>query len=255
MFSWSRTQLSSYGLLTGTRLIGRVLWSRAKVNLANKFMSSRLRCPCCGWTGRRFYDYIEVGYSVRNAACPQCDSHPRHRAFYIWLQDSYPLREREGRALVFAPEKALAPLWEQARQLKRVNVDISAARGVDLLANAENLPLASDSMDLIWCHHVLEHVEHDRVAIGELCRVLRPGVGELIVSVPMEPGTRTDEYGFADPHQSGHWRMYGDDFADRLAETGLTVEPHLHDLSPPLRRQYGTVPERFYVCRKNGSAA
>ena len=74
---------------------------------------------------------------------------------------------------------------------------------MDLLANLENLPIASDSMDLIWCHHVLEHVEHDGQAIGELQRVLR-AAGELVVSVPMELGTVTHEYGFADPNMSGH---------------------------------------------------
>ncbi|HEV3468931.1 MAG TPA: methyltransferase domain-containing protein, partial [Pyrinomonadaceae bacterium] len=227
----------------------------ARAELANRLLPATRECPCCGWRGRRFLDYIEVGYAVRDAACPRCDSHPRHRAFYLWLRRDYPLAGRAGLALVFAPEKALAPLWEEARRLKVARVDIAAARGVDLRASLERLPFGSDSVDLIWCHHVLEHVERDREAIAELCRVLRPGTGELIVSVPMEPGTRTHEYGFADPRQSGHWRMYGDDFADRLAESGLTVEALAHDLSPQECRRYGIVPERFYICGKPAAAA
>jgi SAM-dependent methyltransferase len=157
-------------------------------------------------------------------------------------------------ALVFAPERALGPLWEEATQLKLIRLDIAGARGVDVLANLESLPIASDSMDLIWCHHVLEHVEHDGQAIDELQRVLRRRAGELIVSVPMELGTVTCEYGFADPHKSGHWRIYGDDFADRLAESGLTVEVCSHQLSPEDCRRFGITPERFYICRKNGAA-
>jgi SAM-dependent methyltransferase len=255
MFSWCREQIKEHGVISAAGLIGRVAWSRTRVRVANRFLPATHTCPCCGWSGRQFFDYIEAGYTARDAACPQCDSHPRHRAFHFWLQNTFRLRERQGTALVFAPEKALAPLWAEASRLKLMRVDIAPARGVDLLANLESLPVASDSVDLIWCHHVLEHVEHDRKAIGELCRVLRPRAGELIVSVPMELGTRTHEYGFADPRQSGHWRMYGDDFADRLAASGLTVETLAHDLSPQDQRRYGVAPERFYLCRKEDGSA
>lgn len=250
MLSWSRTQIREHGAAAGGRLVARVAWSLARARLANRLLPPTRQCPCCGWAGRTFLDYIEVGYAVRGAACPRCDSHPRHRALYLWLRDTYRLAERAGRALVFAPERALAPLWERAPRLKVARLDIAAARGVDLRAELERLPIGSDSVDLIWCHHVLEHIEHDREAIGELCRVLRPGTGELIVSVPMEPGTRTREYGFADPRESGHWRIYGDDFAGRLAEAGLTVKALAHDLSPQDCRRYGIVPEPFYLCAK-----
>ena len=254
MLAWGRAQLRNHGATQGARLIARVAWSRAKVGLANKFLPATLRCPCCSWTGRRFYDYIEIGYTVPNSACPRCDSHARHRAFSLWLREVYRLKERKGLALVFAPERALAPLWEEAEQLRLIRVDIAAARGVDLLANLERLPIKSDSMDMIWCHHVLEHVEHDRKAITELSRVLSPRGGELIVSVPMELGTSTREYGFADPNESGHWRMYGDDFEQRLEASGLTVEPLSHNLSQDACRQFGITPERFYICRKAAAA-
>lgn len=253
MFAWGRQQFKELGVIHAAKLIVRVGWSRTKVQLANKLLTGKRQCPCCRWTGRRFYDYIEVGYTVRNSACPQCDSHPRHRAFYVWLREVYRIKDKKGVALVFAPERALGPIWEEASLLKLIRVDIAPARGVDVLANMESLPIASDSIDLIWCHHVLEHVEHDRQAIDELQRVLRTHAGELVVSVPMELGTVTDEYGFADPHKSGHWRIYGDDFADRLAESGLAVEEYSHQLSPEDCRRFGITPERFFICRKNGA--
>lgn len=254
MFAWGRQQFREHGASQAVQLIVRVAWSRAKVGLANNILPATQRCPCCGWTGRRFYDYIDVGYTARNSACPQCDSHGRHRAFHVWLREVYRIKDKQGVALVFAPEQALAPLWEEAAQLKLIKVDLTGTRGVDVLANLENLPIASDSMDLIWCHHVLEHVQHDRRAIGELQRVLRGRVGELVVSVPMELGTATHEYGFADPSMSGHWRMYGDDFADRLAESGLTVEERSYEMSQDDCRRLGVTPERFFICRKNGAS-
>jgi SAM-dependent methyltransferase len=254
MFAWVREQFREHEAHNAALLIARVAWSRTKVQLANKLLPATQQCPCCGWTGRMFYDYIEVGYTAHNSACPQCDSHARHRAFYVWLREVYRIKDKRGVALVFAPEQALAPLWEQATQLKLIRLDIAGARGVDVLANLESLPITSDSMDLIWCHHVLEHVEHDGQAIGELQRVLRTSAGELVVSVPMELGTVTHEYGFSDPHMSGHWRMYGDDFADRLAESGLIVETCSHQLSPEECRRFGITPERFFICRKSDAA-
>jgi len=168
--------------------------------------------------------------------------------------EKFQIRNKKGTALVFAPERALLPLWEEAAQLKVIGIDIASARGIDILANLEKLPIASDSMDLIWCHHVLEHVQHDRLAIRELYRVLREFSGELIVSVPVEVGTSTDEYGFADPTMSGHWRMYGDDFAERLAESGLTVETRYYELSPEDCRLFCVTPEPFFLCRKTGAS-
>lgn len=72
---------------------------------------------------------------------------------------------------------------------------------------------------------MLDHIDDYRLAINKLHRVLRPVSRELVVSVPMgAPGTKTNEYGFADLADSGHWRANGDDFEDRLTESGFTVQ-------------------------------
>jgi len=124
-----------------------------------------------------------MGYTVRNCACPCCDSHSRHRALFVWLRDEYRISEKAGIALVFAPEKALAPLWKAATNLRAYKVDVEPRRGVDVLGDLRQLPFASGVADLVWCHHVLEQVEDDRVAMKELKRVLLSGSGELIISV------------------------------------------------------------------------
>lgn len=205
---WYRAQIKEHGIVDATHLLWRVGWSRIGVNLANKLLPGKLACPCCGWQGRRFYDFIELGYTVPNTACPQCDSHARHRAFYLWLSREYPLQNRTGIALVFAAEGALAALWKSTDTLQVYRVDIEAVRGRELLSDLTHLAIATDAVDLVWCHHVLEHIEDDRAAIGELFRVLRPVHGELIVSVPMIPGSTTEEYGFADPRQTGKFGAF-----------------------------------------------
>lgn len=252
MLGWVSQQLKDYGVVVTTRLLGRVAMSRVRVGFANKLLPMKVICPCCGWQGRQFHDYIEAGYSVRKIVCPQCESHPRHRYLSLWLAREFELEEKSGVALIFAPEKALARFWEKAPHLKVYGIDITASRRIEILGDIKDLPVESSSVDLVWCHHVLEHIDDDRAAIRELHRVLRPGSGELIVSVPMELGTTTSEYGYADPMQSGHWRMYGDDFEERLGQAGLTVQTMNFRLAEEEYRRYVFQPERFYVCKKMG---
>lgn len=236
--------------MAATRLAGRVVLSRARAKLANKLLPVKVACPCCGWQGSQFYDYHEIGHTIRNVACPQCDSLPRHRYLSFWLTREFKLENKSGVALVFAPEKCLASLWAKAPRLRVYRLDRETTRGVDTLADMKYLPIGSNSIDLIWCHHVLEHVDDDRAGIRELHRVLRPHSGELIVSVPMSSAAMTNEYGFSDPMDFGHWRAYGEDFKARLTGSGLTVQAEHFSLPDEDYRRYGFTPERFYVGKK-----
>jgi SAM-dependent methyltransferase len=248
MFSWFSMQVNAHGLLPATRLLARVVRYRIPVEFGNRLLPDRLECPCCGWHGRRFLDYIELGYRVPNASCPNCDSHSRHRAFYLWLKNEFQIEKKSGRALIFAPERALWPLWQSAPKLSTIKIDIEAARGVDLLADVMRLPLANESMDLIWCHHVLEQVADDGAALRELHRVLKPKTGELLISVGFTGLAETQEFGGANKMLSGNQRLYGRDFSKRLSEAGFAVKPMSYNLSAQECEQYAVYPEPFYSC-------
>jgi SAM-dependent methyltransferase len=248
MFSWYREQVRAYGAPAATLMLARAARSVASARLANKLLPPRVGCPCCGWEGRRFYDYVEAGYTARGEACPRCDSHARHRALYLWLRDEFRIKDRAGSALVCAPERALAALWDGAAGLEVCRVDISSARGVDVLADLQRLPFAGASFDIVWCHHVLEQVEDDRAALAELRRVLK-GSGTLVVSSGMSGEERTREFGFADRNLSGNRRQYGQDFPARLAEVGFEVAPVRHKLSAADLRRYGVRSfDQAYAC-------
>lgn len=249
MLSWFRAQIRNHGLLTALRLLAFVLQNRLTVALSNKLMPAKLECPCCGWKGRRFFDYIEAGYRVPNVACPQCDSHSRHRALYLWLKNQYQIGTKRGRALIFAPERALASTWDEAPQLQTIRTDIEPLRGVDLLADVMQLPFLEESVSLIWCHHLLEQVADDRAGMRELNRVLSP-TGELLISAGISDSETTQELGGADKTMSGNWRLYGADFTQRLEESGFEVTPMSYDLSEAELKRYAIYRENFFCCRK-----
>jgi len=192
-----------------------------------------------------------MGYTARNASCPQCDSHSRHRTFFLWLRNQYQIEQATGIALIFAPERALEPLWKMARALRAVKLDIEPSRGVDVIADIMQLPFKPESADLVWCHHVLDQVPDDHVALDELKRVLRSTTGDLFVSVGESTSPSTRDLGLSDKALSGNRRVYGTDFPDRLRSAGFIVEVLDGGLGEADRRRYALNSERFYLCRKN----
>jgi SAM-dependent methyltransferase len=253
MLQWYRSLVSKYGFAAASRYYTVSRWRGVRFRVLNKLRAPRVACPCCGWKGYTFEDYIEIDAIQRGVECPSCGSHSRHRMLFLWLQRSEPFDQKEGTALLFAPERRLGDLLASSSRMRWVRLDFEPARGVNLLADIQRLPLADESADLIWCHHVLEHVPDDHAAIGELSRVLRSAAGEMIVSVPMGAGAKTDEYGYCDERRSGHWRLYGDDFTERLSAGGLRVEQINFDFSPDEARKYGLAGDRIYRCRKSST--
>ncbi|MCD6663412.1 MAG: glycoside hydrolase family 99-like domain-containing protein [Comamonas sp.] len=92
---------------------------------------------------------------------------------------------------------------------------------------------ADGSFDFIICSHVLEHVQDDRAAMRELCRVLAPE-GRAILMVPiLLTQAHTDEDPALDDikervrrfGQEDHVRRYAKwDFLKRLRDSGFLVE-------------------------------
>lgn len=51
------------------------------------------------------------------------------------------------------------------------------------LSACEQLPLPDKSMDMVFSHEVLEHVQDDQRAVAEMARVVKPG-GFIVIFVP-----------------------------------------------------------------------
>lgn len=241
-------------------LILELLFRARQADGAGSTDGAGVRCPVCSWSGAKFADYdCGFGNIYRNAECPSCLTHPRHRAFILVLRELLPT-DRPLRLLHFAPEKSLVDFFEARDNVEYLSVDIEADRAMKQ-EDITRLSFADNSFDVIFCSHVLEHVEDDKAAMAELRRVLHPD-GFAILDVPIDydraetyedptvvaPEDRAREF-----WQFDHVRLYGRDFPTKLRTAGFAVreERMIPDLDEPTRERFGLEPLPMYVCRKD----
>jgi ubiquinone/menaquinone biosynthesis C-methylase UbiE len=90
------------------------------------------------------------------------------------------------------------------------------------------LEICDNSISLVICNHVLEHVSDPGRALREIARVLRPG-GIAILQTPWSPILRATIEAEVDSDASrellfgqvDHVRLFGRDFFDCIAESGM----------------------------------
>ena len=94
-----------------------------------------------------------------------------------------------------------------------------------------DIQYADRSFDVIFCCHVLEHVQNDRQAMGEFHRVLKNNGWALLLVPPITAEKTFEDPTIVDPKarltafgQEDHVRRYGIDYVDRLFEAGFTVK-------------------------------
>lgn len=221
------------------------------------FRGDAVHCPCCDGHWSRFLD---AGSPARPAACPGCDSRERQRLLYLYLRDRTDLFKGGVRLLHIAPEECLQSSLTGLPAIDYVSADMASSAAM-MRMDITDIPFPADSVDVILCSHVLEHVNDDRRAMRELCRVLKPG-GWAILQVPLDrqrsstyedmnitaPAERERLFG-----QWDHVRVYGRDYTDRLRDAGFAVEviPFAALLGPQMVARCGLdTAEDVYHCRK-----
>jgi SAM-dependent methyltransferase len=177
-------------------------------------------CPVCGYQGP-FRNQAGHWISKRNTACPACGSTERTRMLWLVLSEVLDgIDARSKRAIHFAPEPLLSPLL----RTRFAVYETSSFDGgqTDHQADLRALPFPDASYDVLIASHVLEHIQEDRLALGEIRRVLKPG-GVAILPVPLVSQT-TVEYGAPRPEEEGHVRAAGLDYYDRYRDCFTRVD-------------------------------
>ena len=220
-------------------------------------------CPICGAHYRKFmpYGYTNAG-SRENALCPSCLSLERHRLLWMWLERNSDLLASRPTFLHIAPEVCLMRKFRKAYKgddKRYITADIESPLA-DLKMDIQAIPLADESVDVIFCNHILEHVEDDRLAMREMYRVMRSGGWGIMLSpVDLSLEKTFEDDTITDPEertrifgQYDHRRNYGRDYADRLREVGFEVEEvdYAAQFTPEERVKYGFRTEIIYVVHK-----
>ncbi len=205
--------------------LGKASLVNAYIRMRERFGAAlRVECPCCGWRG---YDFrtIDCGsFTVPSVECPQCRSQERQRMLHLYFHRQAPeFFEQEGRVLHFAPEPHVRALIDRNPRLKTLSCDyalsaIDRVAGDRFQTDMQHLALADDSVDAIFCLHVLEHVPDDGKGLQEMHRALKPGACAYIMVPFMMGWPATREFGKPDPLIFDHVRGYSlHDFAARLS--------------------------------------
>lgn len=217
-------------------------------------------CPICGARRRRFLPYGYVS-SREDALCPRCLSLERHRLIWLWIERHTTLHKELPTLLHIAPEVSLMRhferLYKGSDHYLTADLESPLAR---MHFDVQQIPLADESVDVVICNHLFEHVADDRRAMGELYRTMRRG-GWGIMIVPEERGRSTtfEDDSITDTEertrlfgQYDHRRVYGRDYDDRLREVGFEVERITCDelLSADEQRLYATGGDDLVVVHK-----
>ncbi|RMB56344.1 SAM-dependent methyltransferase [Dokdonia sinensis] len=183
--------------------------------------------------GRTFRKFLPYGYGTprENVLSPSTLSLERHRLLWLWLQRETDFFSKPASLLHFAPEQAFFKRFRKMGHLNYTTTDLNSPLA-DVKADICDLPFESDSYDIIFCNHVLEHIPDDTKAMQELYRVLKSG-GMAILQIPQDL-SRTETFeddAIIDREerakifgQYDHVRVYGRDYFDKLRAVGFKVD-------------------------------
>lgn len=183
--------------------------------------------------GKSFRKFLPYGYETQreNVLSPSTLSLERHRLLWLYLKNETDFFSKKLKVLHFAPEQAFYKRFRKMENLDYTTTDLNSPLA-DVKADICNLPFDDNSVDVIFCNHVLEHIPDDTKAMQELFRVLRKG-GVAILQIPQEldRATTFEDDSITDRKerakifgQYDHVRIYGRDYFNKLRNIGFKVD-------------------------------
>jgi len=199
--------------------------------------------------GKSFKKFLPYGYGKQrpNVLSPSTLSLERHRLIWLYLKNETNFFTKKLKVLHMAPEQCFLSLFKKQKNLDYTTADLYSPI-VDIKADILDLPFEDNSFDLVFCNHVLEHIEDDHKAMTELYRVLKKdGMGIFQIPQDLSLDKTYEDFSITSREermkyfgQYDHVRIYGKDYFDRLRKVGFKVDEidYSKTLDPELVDKY-----------------
>jgi len=225
------------------------------------YKGNDVECPVCEKSFRKFLSYGSDVAHRDNVLCPYDLTLERHRLMWVYLKDKSNFFSADKLDVMhIAPEQCFHGKFKKQKNLNYTTGDLLSPIA-DLHFDLHKIPLEDNKYDVIFCNHVLEHVDDDHQCMTELFRIMKPG-GWGIFQVPIDT-TRNETYEDAsittpeerEKHfwQYDHVRLYGLDYPDKLKAAGFEVEVYDYHKDLP-KEQYEKYrfhkDEMLYIVKK-----
>lgn len=195
------------------------------------YKGNNVECPVCDRSFRKFLSYGSETAHRENVLCPYDLTLERHRLMWLYLKNHSDFFTAEKLdVLHIAPEQCFHKRFKAQENLNYLTGDLVSPIA-DLHFDLHAIPLEDNRFDVIFCNHVMEHVDDAIQCMSELHRVMRPG-GWGIMQVPQDFSRATT---YEDPTitspagrekhfwQKDHVRLFGMDYPDWLRKGGFDV--------------------------------
>ena len=225
------------------------------------YKGDNVECPVCEKSFRKFLSYGSSVANRDNVLCPFDLTLERHRLMWLYLKDhSNFLTAEKLNVLHIAPEQCFHQRFKNQKNLIYLTGDLVSPIA-DIHFDLHSIPLEENRFDVVFCNHVLEHVEDALQCMKELHRVMKPG-GWGIMQVPQDFSREVtyEDASIVTPEerekhfwQYDHVRLFGKDYPDWLKRAGFDVEefiPENHYSLEQYNRYRLQKGEVLYIVRK-----
>ena len=225
------------------------------------YKGNQVECPVCERSFRKFLSYGSSVAHRENVLCPYDLTLERHRLMWLYLtrkSDFFTAEKLD--VLHIAPEQCFYGLFKKQKNLDYLTGDLVSPLA-DMHFDLHHIPLDDEQFDVVFCNHVLEHVEDALVCMKELYRVLKPG-GWGIMQVPQDINREEtyEDSSITSPEerekhfwQKDHVRLFGRDYPMWLKKAGFEVQeynPKLEFDAKFIERVRIQPQEILYIARK-----
>ena len=139
------------------------------------YKGNKVECPVCDRKFRKFLSYGSNVSHRENVLCPYDLTLERHRLMWLYLKrESNFFTADKLKVLHIAPEQCFHKTFKKQKNLDYLTGDLLSPIA-DMHFDLHQIPLEDNRFDVVFCNHVMEHVDDALKCMKELHRVMAPG--------------------------------------------------------------------------------